>query len=129
MLTASGIRGAVMPHQGHCCGIHGCKYGDDSCPVERGWVKQDHPCEDCRADEEDARERVEECAHDWRTMMAQGTSVCWWCSVCGCVSIEDWKPRVNKRTFYFPSPANVGVCGSDLGAKTKYEKGAWLKDE
>ena len=34
-------------HRTHCCKIHGCKYGDDDCPVVLGIVKQDHPCEEC----------------------------------------------------------------------------------
>jgi len=37
-------------HQSHCCKRHGCKYCDDNCPVERGRIVQDHPCEAC-ADE------------------------------------------------------------------------------
>lgn len=34
-------------HVNHCCIIHGCKYGDEDCPVERGKVKQAYLCEDC----------------------------------------------------------------------------------
>ncbi len=34
-------------HQTHCCSIHGCKYGDYECPVEKGIIKQDYPCESC----------------------------------------------------------------------------------
>jgi hypothetical protein len=34
-------------HLSHCCLMHGCKYGDDTCPVENDTAKQDHPCEDC----------------------------------------------------------------------------------
>lgn len=35
-------------HQTHCCSIHGCKYGDEDCPVVRGVIIQDYPCEDCK---------------------------------------------------------------------------------
>lgn len=34
-------------HAGHCCVSHGCKYGEEDCPVEHGKVKQYHPCEEC----------------------------------------------------------------------------------
>ena len=40
----------VGVHQSHCCWKHGCKYGDDDCPVELGTVKQDHLCEYCEND-------------------------------------------------------------------------------
>lgn len=34
-------------HQTHCCVHHGCKYGSEICPVVRGAVKQEFPCESC----------------------------------------------------------------------------------
>jgi len=34
-------------HRSHCCKEHGCKYGGQNCPVVKGIVKQDFPCEDC----------------------------------------------------------------------------------
>ncbi|WP_081235193.1 MULTISPECIES: hypothetical protein [Pseudomonas] len=34
-------------HESHCCARHGCKYGDDDCPVVQGRVEQLYPCEDC----------------------------------------------------------------------------------
>ena len=34
-------------HQSHCCAKHGCKYGDENCPVLEGLILQDHPCLDC----------------------------------------------------------------------------------
>ena len=33
-------------HETHCCGIHGCKYGDRDCPVEIG-LTTGIVCEDC----------------------------------------------------------------------------------
>lgn len=36
-------------HAAHCCLRHGCKYGDDGCPVAKGLVEQDHACESCRS--------------------------------------------------------------------------------
>ena len=35
------------PHATHCCITHGCKYGDEDCPVVNGKVAQVYPCEDC----------------------------------------------------------------------------------
>lgn len=40
--------------QSHCCVRHGCKYGHDNCPVSKGRVTQDHPCERCTYELEDA---------------------------------------------------------------------------
>jgi len=34
-------------HTEHCCIIHGCKYGDNNCPVELGNIKQTFLCEEC----------------------------------------------------------------------------------
>lgn len=34
-------------HIAHCCYIHGCKYGDEDCPVVSGEVAQKYPCYDC----------------------------------------------------------------------------------
>jgi hypothetical protein len=34
-------------HIEHCCSIHGCKYGDDMCPVANGIEQQTYPCESC----------------------------------------------------------------------------------
>lgn len=34
-------------HEGHCCKVHGCKYGDSDCPVTNGETKQNFICEDC----------------------------------------------------------------------------------
>jgi hypothetical protein len=33
--------------QSHCCILHGCKYGEDTCPVSTGIVIQDYACESC----------------------------------------------------------------------------------
>jgi hypothetical protein len=37
-------------HTEHCCVIHGCKYGDPNCPVEKGVLVQSIPCEYCESD-------------------------------------------------------------------------------
>lgn len=34
-------------HAKHCCFEHGCKYGDDDCPVTNNLIKQETPCPDC----------------------------------------------------------------------------------
>lgn len=34
-------------HLEHCCLKHGCKYGDDDCPVATSVFGQSYPCEDC----------------------------------------------------------------------------------
>lgn len=45
-------------HVCHCCNRHGCKYGDEDCPVALGKLAQDYPCEFCYVDEaeDEARE-------------------------------------------------------------------------
>jgi len=37
-------------HRTHCCILHGCKYGDENCPVILGNVEQGYLCEECDAD-------------------------------------------------------------------------------
>lgn len=34
-------------HATHCCAEHGCKYGDEDCPVVTGKVQQRYDCEEC----------------------------------------------------------------------------------
>ena len=41
------MRGSIGVHAAHCCKWHGCKYGDDDCPVYNGEVEQLYLCEDC----------------------------------------------------------------------------------
>jgi len=36
----------VSVHDAHCCPIHGCKYGDEDCPVVMG-LEQGLGCESC----------------------------------------------------------------------------------
>lgn len=38
-------------HTEHCCLEHGCKYGDDDCPVETGRKRQSYQCEYCSESE------------------------------------------------------------------------------
>lgn len=44
----------IRVHRGHCCIHHGCKYGDEDCPVVNQSVKQ-YPgiCQDCDDDKID----------------------------------------------------------------------------
>jgi len=37
-------------HEGHCCVLHGCKYGDEDCPVVTKETKQKYLCECCDDD-------------------------------------------------------------------------------
>jgi len=37
----------VGVHASHCCQYHGCKYGDDDCPVSDLRVDQEQECETC----------------------------------------------------------------------------------
>ncbi len=37
-------------HAAHCCIKHGCKYGDEDCPVVSGEIKQEYVCEYCSDD-------------------------------------------------------------------------------
>ena len=34
-------------HTEHCCLFHGCKYGNQGCPVANGAKRQSHLCEQC----------------------------------------------------------------------------------
>jgi len=37
-------------HTSHCCEKHGCKYGDDDCPVAKKVSVQEYLCESCQDD-------------------------------------------------------------------------------
>jgi hypothetical protein len=37
----------VGVHTSHCCAQHGCKYGDQDCPVQTKAHEQEYPCEHC----------------------------------------------------------------------------------
>jgi hypothetical protein len=37
-------------HETHCCFEHGCKYGDQDCPVVVGLTEQVYACDDCDDD-------------------------------------------------------------------------------
>lgn len=44
-------------HTEHCCARHGCKYGDEDCPVELGLKKQSYLCEWCSEEIEQPLQR------------------------------------------------------------------------
>ena len=46
---------SVGVHVTHCCLRHGCKYGDEDCPVAAGTHEQMYKCESCDWEEEEAR--------------------------------------------------------------------------
>lgn len=55
------MRGSIGVHASHCCKWHGCKYGDDDCPVVSGEVEQLYLCEYCDEvleDEEDLKKQL-----------------------------------------------------------------------
>jgi hypothetical protein len=41
------MSGPIGVHAAHCCKWHGCKYGDEDCPVVSGEVEQLYPCMFC----------------------------------------------------------------------------------
>lgn len=45
-------------HIGHCCVYHGCKYGDEDCPVVLELEEQKYPCETCSDGMEDDPNRI-----------------------------------------------------------------------
>lgn len=64
-------------HPTHCCERHGCKYGNDDCPVENKVVSQVYPCEDCSSVEE-IEEEISELKEelDWlRELESRGVRV------------------------------------------------------
>lgn len=67
------MRGSIGVHAAHCCKWHGCKYGDEDCPVVNGKVEQEYPCEYCsdELEEEDyyraVVKRIDEIKTWWKT--------------------------------------------------------------
>jgi hypothetical protein len=45
-------------HAAHCCVLHGCKYGDEKCPVVNKKIKQNYTCEMCQEDGIDSVEKL-----------------------------------------------------------------------
>jgi hypothetical protein len=41
-------KGPRCVHTEHCCVIHGCKYGNEECPVVLGISTQSYMCEECQ---------------------------------------------------------------------------------
>lgn len=66
-----------------CCVTHGCNFGDESCPVENGSVKQQKPCPQCIEAVEKFKESFE-----------PHISHC--CAIHGCKYGEDDCPVVKK---------------------------------
>lgn len=56
-------------HETHCCILHGCKYGSENCPVEKGKIIQRYLCPDCQ---EEGIESVK----DLQAMMELGLRKC-----------------------------------------------------
>jgi hypothetical protein len=63
-------RAMAAVHVRHCCWMHGCKYGDDSCPVKSGALAQEFACESCRIFE--AEDEARELHGFWATARAEG---------------------------------------------------------
>ena len=40
----------VGDHAYNCCIVHGCKYGDNNCPVTIGIIRQKHICATCSSE-------------------------------------------------------------------------------
>lgn len=55
-------------HTEHCCIKHGCKYGDENCPVELGIKQQSYDCESCGIDFEMAEDLVEDITY-WNSLL------------------------------------------------------------
>lgn len=47
-------------HENHCCATHGCKYGNEDCPVANGLTKQIYRCEWCYEDEYEIVDKINE---------------------------------------------------------------------
>lgn len=45
-------------HKTHCCVYHGCKYGDEDCPVALKLIEQVYPCETCSDGIEEDPDRI-----------------------------------------------------------------------
>jgi hypothetical protein len=45
-------------HTEHCCREHGCKYGQENCPVVLGDKVQSYKCEDCDVELEEAQRYI-----------------------------------------------------------------------
>lgn len=42
------MRHSFEDHVKNCCAWHGCKFGDENCPVVKGMIGQSTSCNKCR---------------------------------------------------------------------------------
>jgi len=88
-------------HTSHCCVRHGCKYGDEDCPVVLGTHKQKYDCEDCDRDCEEHDSHIDKIRLDFfeqnsswfrhtglSTVTMDGKYPCW----------SVWTPKEGRTT-------------------------------
>lgn len=77
IINMSGPTDPDKVHQAHCCAYHGCRYGDEDCPVAMLRKKALYDCMDCYEDctNEASRERgsalAEHRIKEFETIIAQ----------------------------------------------------------
>jgi len=121
-----------LVHQGHCCAIHGCKYGHEDCPVQTQQIQQSYPCEDCGPDPEP--EFSEEaalpygcptCGSEDVVFVGERSTLHNKCKVCGCLG--PWEEFRGHKTKEDLGPWFVnagGLQGPYLTKRKAYESAA-----
>lgn len=75
------VVGGMSVHTTHCCVIHGCKYGEDDCPVALGQEKQEYPCEYCLGKDEaleGLKQIVKELRHSYQMSGSKAVAAHYW---------------------------------------------------
>lgn len=93
-------------HDAHCCPTHGCKYGDDDCPVVVG-RERGVPCEEC-ADSRLKSGTQPSITPDYRLPHE--------CSGCGKLIINDIQEWTDGKGRYWH-----GICVPPLGNEISKE--------
>jgi hypothetical protein len=95
-----GSRSWYAVHMRHCCMVHGCKYGENECPVVNEIAQQDHPCAECKEQEEEEARILQDY---WSRHYAKGPAGC--CTLCGNTGIVDTIDSAKMPNGVTPSGA------------------------
>lgn len=79
-------------HDSHCCPEHGCKYGDDDCPVVLGKERGIY-CDSCEYDEHDPqvqlRKKLVAALHEAHAALSRGRP-----QICGVLLKQDFDSAI-----------------------------------
>lgn len=104
-------------HTEHCCVLHGCKYGDDDCPVQTAIKPQSYLCEDCVgwSENEDGHRQIWDKTNQHFEFIRRRRT-----NVPQTITIDNWNEETQRNYLY------SAIAGE---LKLYLDKGVKLPDE